>query len=82
MSHTVCLSDDGETVWAFGDGDYGKLGLGTTTAKTLPTRVEVLSHVGVKSIACGMQFTVVLTHCGVVYTFGQGLYILTRCFFE
>lgn len=30
------VSSDGMMVWAFGDGDYGKLGLGNSTAKSSP----------------------------------------------
>ena len=36
MNHTLCVSADGNTVWAFGDGDYGKLGVGNSTAKSFP----------------------------------------------
>jgi len=32
----LAVSADGMTVWAFGDGDYGKLGLGNSTAKSSP----------------------------------------------
>ena len=36
LNHTLVLSADGMMVWAFGDGDYGKLGLGNSTAKSSP----------------------------------------------
>jgi E3 ubiquitin-protein ligase HERC1 len=36
LNHTVCVSSDGNLVWAFGDGDYGKLGLGNTATKSTP----------------------------------------------
>ena len=36
LNHTMCVSADGSTVWAFGDGDYGKLGIGSTAAKSSP----------------------------------------------
>lgn len=36
LNHTLVVSADGMTVWAFGDGDYGKLGLGNSTAKSSP----------------------------------------------
>ena len=72
LNHTVCVSSDGNLVWAFGDGDYGKLGLGNATAKSTPTKVELLCNVGVKKVAGGTQFTVALTRDGRVYTWGQG----------
>ncbi|KAL0163173.1 hypothetical protein M9458_042569, partial [Cirrhinus mrigala] len=36
INHTLVLSSDGLTVWAFGDGDYGKLGIGPCTVKCYP----------------------------------------------
>lgn len=36
LNHTLVLSLDGMAVWAFGDGDYGKLGAGSSTAKYYP----------------------------------------------
>jgi E3 ubiquitin-protein ligase HERC1 len=43
LNHTVCVSSDGNLVWAFGDGDYGKLGLGNTATKSTPqvTRIDI-----------------------------------------
>uniref|UniRef100_A0A3B1JG71 Uncharacterized protein n=1 Tax=Astyanax mexicanus TaxID=7994 RepID=A0A3B1JG71_ASTMX len=64
---------DGSTVWAFGDGDYGKLGLGNSTAKSSPQKVDVLCGLGIKKVACGTQFSVALTKDGNVYSFGQRL---------
>lgn len=36
INHTLVLSSDGLTLWAFGDGDYGKLGIGPCTVKCYP----------------------------------------------
>lgn len=69
------MSVDGNTTWSFGDGDYGKLGLGNSTAKATPAKVEALLGLGVKKVACGTQFTIALTRDGKVFTWGQG----TRC---
>ncbi|XP_067298543.1 probable E3 ubiquitin-protein ligase HERC1 isoform X4 [Pseudorasbora parva] len=71
LNHTLAVSADGMTVWAFGDGDYGKLGLGNSTAKSSPQKVDVLCGIGIKKVACGTQFSVALTKDGNVYTFGQ-----------
>ncbi|XP_069758992.1 probable E3 ubiquitin-protein ligase HERC1 isoform X8 [Narcine bancroftii] len=71
LNHTLAISADGMMVWAFGDGDYGKLGLGNSTAKSSPQKVDVLCGVGIKKVACGTQFSVALTKDGHVYTFGQ-----------
>jgi len=79
LNHTVCMSADGNTTWSFGDGDYGKLGLGNSTAKATPAKVEALLGLGVKKVACGTQFTVALTRDGKVLTWGQGTVLLVVC---
>ncbi|MGH0117414.1 UNVERIFIED_CONTAM: hypothetical protein FKN15_034601 [Acipenser sinensis] len=71
LNHTLAVSADGMMVWAFGDGDYGKLGLGNSTAKSSPQKVDMLCGIGIKKVACGTQFSVALTKDGHVYTFGQ-----------
>ncbi|XP_060031692.1 probable E3 ubiquitin-protein ligase HERC1 [Erinaceus europaeus] len=71
LNHTLAVSADGSMVWAFGDGDYGKLGLGNSTAKSSPQKVDVLCGIGIKKVACGTQFSVALTKDGRIYTFGQ-----------
>ncbi|KAH0619794.1 hypothetical protein JD844_014057 [Phrynosoma platyrhinos] len=71
LNHTIVVSTDGSMVWAFGDGDYGKLGLGNSTAKSSPQKVDILCGIGIKKVACGTQFSVALTKDGHVYTFGQ-----------
>ncbi|MGH0120210.1 UNVERIFIED_CONTAM: hypothetical protein FKN15_006371 [Acipenser sinensis] len=71
LNHTLAVSADGMMVWAFGDGDYGKLGLGNSTAKSSPQKVDMLCGTGIKKVACGTQFSVALTKDGHVYTFGQ-----------
>uniref|UniRef100_A0A7N8XV71 HECT-type E3 ubiquitin transferase n=1 Tax=Mastacembelus armatus TaxID=205130 RepID=A0A7N8XV71_9TELE len=81
LNHTLVLSLDGMVVWAFGDGDYGKLGTGSSTAKYYPhvmrntlyntIKVEQLCNKGIKKVSCGTQFSVALACDGHVYTFGQ-----------
>ena len=76
LNHTLALSQDGLTLWGFGDGDYGKLGLGNTAPKSTPTRVDALCGVGIKKVGCGAQFSVALCWDGRVYTFGQGKFCI------
>uniref|UniRef100_A0A665WLM9 HECT-type E3 ubiquitin transferase n=1 Tax=Echeneis naucrates TaxID=173247 RepID=A0A665WLM9_ECHNA len=71
LNHTLVLSLDGMVVWAFGDGDYGKLGTGSSTAKYYPQKVEQLCNKRIKKVSCGTQFSVALACDGHVYTFGQ-----------
>ncbi|KAL1007751.1 hypothetical protein UPYG_G00091160 [Umbra pygmaea] len=72
LNHTLAVSADGMIVWAFGDGDYGKLGLGNSTAKSSPQKVDILCGLDIKKVSCGTQFSVALSKDGNVYTFGQG----------
>ncbi|KAM3873957.1 putative E3 ubiquitin-protein ligase HERC1 [Diretmus argenteus] len=75
LNHTLVLSSDGMIVWAFGDGDYGKLGTGSCTAKCYPQKVEQLCNKRMKKVSCGTQFSAVLASDGHVYTFGQERFI-------
>lgn len=43
INHTLALSSDGMTLWAFGDGDYGKLGTGPCTVKCYPQVLLIMS---------------------------------------
>ncbi|XP_062621584.1 probable E3 ubiquitin-protein ligase HERC1 [Saccostrea cucullata] len=71
LNHTLCVSSDGTNVWAFGDGDFGKLGQGNTVGKHLPTKIKALQGHVIKKVACGTQFSVALTKYGKVFTWGQ-----------
>mmetsp|Transcript_18551 Transcript_18551/g.43383 ORF Transcript_18551/g.43383 Transcript_18551/m.43383 type:complete len:740 (+) Transcript_18551:274-2493(+) len=60
------------TVYSWGRGEDGQLGIGDTSDQDTPTYVDSLRGVGVKQIACGSGHTVVLTGEGEVYTWGRG----------
>ncbi|KAL9181896.1 hypothetical protein ACHAXT_012239 [Thalassiosira profunda] len=60
------------TVYSWGRGEDGQLGIGDTSDQDEPTYVDSLRGVGVKQIACGSGHTVVLTGEGEVYTWGRG----------
>ncbi|XP_045467504.1 probable E3 ubiquitin-protein ligase HERC1 isoform X2 [Harmonia axyridis] len=70
LNHTACVSQDGMRVWTFGEGDYGKLGLGHTTAKSQPQKVSTMCNIGVKKVGCGTNLTVFLTKDGRVFVCG------------
>ena len=72
LNHTVVLSQDGSLIWSFGDGDYGKLGVGNSSSKSTPQKIESLCGIGIKSIGCGSQFSAVLCFDGRLFMFGQG----------
>eukprot|EP00956_Cyclotella_meneghiniana_P041722 scaffold236806_cov119-Cyclotella_meneghiniana.AAC.5 len=55
------------TVYSWGRGEDGQLGIGDTSDQDEPTYVDALRGVGVKEIACGSGHTVVLTGEGEYY---------------
>ena len=65
--HTLALKSDG-TVWAWGDNEYGQLGDGTTTERSAPVHVQLLS--GITGIAGGGRHTVALKNDGTVWAWG------------
>lgn len=73
--HTLALTSDGCRLYSWGDGDFGKLGLGSDTSKSTPNLVESLRNVGLKKIACGSNFSVALGNNGSLYTFGHPNFI-------
>ncbi|KAL7983783.1 hypothetical protein Chor_000659, partial [Crotalus horridus] len=72
-AQTLCLTDD-DTVWSWGDGDYGKLGRGGSDGCKVSMKIDSLTGVGVVKVECGSQFSVALTKSGAVYTWGKGDY--------
>nr|XP_022910583.1 probable E3 ubiquitin-protein ligase HERC1 [Onthophagus taurus] len=70
LNHTVCVTKDGFNVFTFGEGDYGKLGLGHTTSKATPQLVKALCNVGIKKVGAGTNLTIFLTKDGAVYVSG------------
>ncbi|ETV89424.1 hypothetical protein H257_00711 [Aphanomyces astaci] len=60
------------TVYSWGRGEDGQLGLGDTSDQYRPVVVEALRERIVVQIACGSGHTVVLDDKGDVYTWGRG----------
>jgi alpha-tubulin suppressor-like RCC1 family protein len=68
---SFALKGDG-TLWAWGDNDYGQLGVYTSVGySTIPVQVNIS---GVKSIASGGYFTLALLKNGTVYSWGASDY--------
>ena len=71
LNHTLCVSQDGNTVYSFGDGDHGKLGLGNLTGYQTPQEIVALKNKQIKSIHAGHQWSAFLTKSGRVYVCGH-----------
>lgn len=67
--HTVALTTDGE-VWAWGNGEYGRLGNGETDTLEVPEPVEFFADDEVVAIAAGRDFSFALTDSGELYGWG------------
>ncbi|XP_075228227.1 E3 ubiquitin-protein ligase HERC2 isoform X3 [Lycorma delicatula] len=72
-AQTLCITED-DTVWSWGDGDYGKLGRGGSDGCKVPMKIDSLAGLGVIKVECGSQFSVALMRSGSVYTWGKGDY--------
>ena len=80
-SYTAILKLDG-TVYTFGLNSTGQLGLGDTTNKNIPTKIENLEYTlngttttipatNIIAVSCGDIHTAILKSDGTVYTFGR-----------
>lgn len=63
-SHTVVLAED-NSVWSWGRGANGRLGLGSTSDCCRPQRVADLASQVVVSVSCGFSHTVISTGMSV-----------------
>ncbi|XP_040855916.1 X-linked retinitis pigmentosa GTPase regulator isoform X2 [Ochotona curzoniae] len=71
--HTVVLTET--TVYTFGQGQFGQLGLGTFTFETSkPKAIEYVKDHKISSVSCGENHTALITELGRMYTFGDGRY--------
>lgn len=59
-------------LYAWGSGDYGRLGHGDTLPQRSAKLVEMLRDKDVCKVVCGLRHTLVLTDSGQVYSYGFG----------
>ncbi|MCL1864951.1 MAG: hypothetical protein FWF73_03990 [Spirochaetes bacterium] len=74
-SHTMALTDADE-LYAWGNNFDGQLGIGSTTSKNTPQKVELpLGATGTKwvSVSAGGSHTMAITDAGALYSWGNGL---------
>jgi alpha-tubulin suppressor-like RCC1 family protein len=71
MEFSLALTETDE-VYSFGLGSAGQLGLGYTTAKEqTPQRAEGLCGLGITSMVCGRNHTLIHTRADEVWGFGD-----------
>ncbi|ETP35661.1 hypothetical protein F442_16275 [Phytophthora nicotianae P10297] len=68
--HTVVVAKSGDC-YAFGRGEYGRLGLSDTKSRTRPHLVKALKGKPVIQAACGGSHTLFVTSDGVAYVAGR-----------
>jgi alpha-tubulin suppressor-like RCC1 family protein len=70
--HSFALKSDG-TLWAWGNNGYGQLGDSTTTSRTKPVQVKVLTS-GVVDVTGGWYHSLALKEDGTVWAWGRNDY--------
>uniref|UniRef100_A0A2C9KCS9 B30.2/SPRY domain-containing protein n=1 Tax=Biomphalaria glabrata TaxID=6526 RepID=A0A2C9KCS9_BIOGL len=72
--HTLALTTEGE-LFSWGDGDYGKLGLGGNHTQKSPKLIQgPLAQKVVKTMSAGYRHSAAVTVDGQLYTWGEGDY--------
>jgi len=69
VSHTGFIASG--QIYTFGNGSFGKLGLGTSADQRIP-RLVYVDGLMFKEIQCGNEHTIALTTSGTVYCWGSG----------
>jgi alpha-tubulin suppressor-like RCC1 family protein len=61
-------------VWAFGQGEHGRLGLNNEDNRLVPTRVDPkrFSVVKIATVTGGYWHSAVVTEGGALFTWGRG----------
>ena len=76
---TLALTQPGGRLWAWGEGDFGQLGLGDTEPRERPSVVSAAvsssqenCSVEFVGISCGSAHCLAITKCACVFSWGDG----------
>lgn len=69
--YSIAVSHSKKQVYAWGWGDFGRLGHGDCKDFFLPASIPALSYKTVAAVACGDTHTLVATDEGELFTFGR-----------
>ena len=74
-THSVAITSDGQG-YAWGKGDYGALGRGTSDSERTPQPIKLPSHMRIRQVSCGSRHTALLAITseskGILLTCGSG----------
>ncbi|CAI7885621.1 unnamed protein product [Closterium sp. NIES-53] len=69
--HTTAYSEDSQTLWSWGWGDFGRLGHGHSSDVFLPHAVASLCGRPIKHIACGDCHCIAVDANGTAFSWGR-----------
>ena len=70
--HTILIKED--KIYGWGNNTFGQLGLRDTEYRNLPTKVILGIESPIKSISCGVNYTIVLTEKNDCYGWGFNIF--------
>ena len=68
-NHSLAIKKNG-TLWAWGQNDWGQLGIGSTIDQILPTQVGTRTNW--KTVSGGWQHSIALKTDGTLWAWGSG----------
>ena len=69
--HTICINDKGE-IYAFGEGEHGRLGTGHTSNCKQPELLTFFNNIPMKKVLAAKEYSFGLTRQdGILYGWGR-----------
>ncbi len=71
--HMMALTEENQ-IFVWGTGENGRLGLGDTKGRNVPTVVDQLINQQITFIACGESHSFAVANSGDTFSWGNGSY--------